>query len=222
MLGGGLHHFDDGIVIASNARLVGNGTLAGLLTVQTGGTVSPGGSVGSLVLSNSPALQGNLLMEISRDSGNLTNDHIQVTGSLNYGGSLVVTDIGPDALVAGDTFQLFSATSYAGSFSGLTLPPLDPGLMWNNNLRIDGSITVATTPPPSISGVSQSGANMIFSVQGGSPGGPYELLTSTNVALPLANWITIETGNLDGLGKTALTNGINPAEPERYFRISVP
>jgi hypothetical protein len=62
--------------------------------------------------------------------------------TVTYGGTLTVTNIGP-ALVAGDTFTLFSASSYAGSFTNLVLPTLNAGLSWStNNLTLNGSIVV--------------------------------------------------------------------------------
>lgn len=74
----------------------------------------------------------------------------------------------------------------------------------------------------SISGLMQSGADLIFNVTGGSPGGTWSQLTTTNVALPIASWTINRSGNFDWLGNLTLTNGINPAEPQRYFRISQP
>src|SRR5207245_10615401 len=73
----------------------------------------------------------------------LTNDQIQVNSALTYGGSLVVSNLGPDALAAGDNFRLFPGTTYAGAFTNLSLPALGPGLAWNNKLLVDGSIEVA-------------------------------------------------------------------------------
>ena len=57
---------------------------------------------------------------------------------------------------------------------------------------------------------------------GGSSGAPWYLLTSTNVAAPLANWITNRAGVFDSLGNVTVTNGINSLEPQRYFRINAP
>src|SRR5262249_36737300 len=56
---------------------------------------------------------------------------------------LTVTNTGVFPFQAGDTFTLFSANSYAGSFSSMTLPSLNAGLSWDtSNLVVNGSITV--------------------------------------------------------------------------------
>jgi T5SS/PEP-CTERM-associated repeat protein len=144
LAGNGIHDFGGNLVVtvSSNAVLTGNGTLLGGFTISSGGKLLPGTSVGKMVFSNSPALQGAVIMEISKNGAALTNDQIQVNGALNYNGSLIVSNLGPDALTAGDAFRLFAASSYAGSFSTLSLPTLDPGLAWTNKLLVDGSIEV--------------------------------------------------------------------------------
>jgi len=65
-------------------------------------------------------------MEISQNGTTVSNDLFQVLKPLAYGGTLTVTNIGPGPLTAGSHFQLFSAASYSGSFSAITLPPLAP------------------------------------------------------------------------------------------------
>src|SRR5258707_849724 len=91
-------------------------------------------------------------MEISKKSTILTSDQIQVAGTLTYGGTLTVSNIGVSELAAGDRFQLFLAPSYAGSFTSLTLPPLGPRLEWKNNLLVDGSIVVSAPPAIPLTG----------------------------------------------------------------------
>src|SRR5439155_12978162 len=88
LAGNGLHSFADGLSVSANGALIGNGTVTGTLAVQAGGKLSPGASIGKIVLSNSPSLQGAVIMEISKNGATLTNDQIQVTTPLTYGGSL--------------------------------------------------------------------------------------------------------------------------------------
>lgn len=220
----GLYTFANGLIISSNASVIGSGTISGTVNVAAGGSLSPGNSIGKLILSNAPALQGNLLMEISKSGATLTNDQLQVISTLAYGGTLSVTNIGPDTPALGNSFKLFSATSgYSGGFASTLLPPLPAGLSWTNKLLIDGTIAVVAGPTAlNIGGLTRSGTNLIYNVSGGSAGGTWKQLTSTNVALPLANWTTNRSGIFDGLGNASLTNGINPAEPQRYFWIKTP
>ncbi len=218
----GMHAFANGLRIAGNATLTGNGTISGTVTVAVGGTFAPGSSVGKIVLSNAPALQGGLAMEVSKSGATLTNDQIQVAGTLAYGGSLTVTKLGPTALSAGDSFPLFSASSYSGALSSIVLPPPPAGLSWTNRLLVNGSIAVVPKTIPNISAFARTGTNFRFSVTGGSPGAPWYLLTTTNVAAPLSNWTTNLAGVFDWVGNVNVTNGINFTEPRRFFRFYAP
>jgi fibronectin-binding autotransporter adhesin len=221
-LRGGSNVFTSGITIANHATLTGNGTVGGGVTVQSGGALSPGDSIGRLVLSNSPSLQGATLMEISKNEIVRTNDQVQVAGLLTYGGSLIVSDLGPTTLAAGDRFQLFSANTYGGSFTALTLPPLNGGLGWTNKLLLDGSIEVVGVASPQFSNVTMAGTNVIITGSGGTPGANYTVLSATNVVEPLSNWVSLVTNQFDPNGNFLITNGIASGELQRYFRIRVP
>jgi T5SS/PEP-CTERM-associated repeat protein len=220
MAGNGTHSFSNGLAISTYGSLVGNGTIVGALTVEAGGTFAPGASVGKIVLSNSPSLQGHTRMEISKSGATLTNDQIQVTAALTYGGELTISNLGPTALALGDRFPLFSATSYGGAFSVVTLPSPPVGLNWTNKLLVDGSIEVIAGPK--FTGVSLSGTNVIISGTGGTPNAPYAVLTATNVITPLSNWVSIATNLFDSSGNFSFTNGIAPEIPQRFFRIRSP
>ena len=160
---------------------------------------------------------------ISRNGATLTNDQIQVTAPLTtYGGSLVVSNLGPDSLSAGDRFQLFNANSFVGSFSALSLPKPGTGLNWTNQLLLDGSIKVVTWSGPKIGSVTLSGTNLISSVTDGFPGGAFDVLSATNIVMPLTNWTILGSGTFDWLGNSTFTNGIVLAEPARFYRIRVP
>ena len=219
LTGNGLHTFRNGLVITNAAILTGNGTVTGLVTVASSGSLSPGFSIGKTILSNSPVLKGNVAMEISKSGSSLTNDQVRVSAPLTYGGQLLVTNIGPDALTAGNRFQLFSANSYGGVFPTISLPPLNAGLNWTNNLLVDGTIEVITSPGPKIANVTTSSANRVFNITGGFPGWNCDLLASTNVTLPITNWTIVDGGLLDWMGTTSITNGFNAAIPTLFFRL---
>jgi T5SS/PEP-CTERM-associated repeat protein len=223
LAGNGLHDWAGNLLVqvASNAVVTGNGIVVGGITFQNGSTLLPGTSIGKIIFTNSPTLQGSVIMEISKNSAALTNDQVQgIVGTLTYGGTLAVTNIGPSALTAGDRFQLFNASAYAGSFAAITLPPLAPGLAWTNKLLVDGSIEVATGP--SFTSISLSGTSLIISGTNGTPNSPYAVLTATNVATPLSNWVSLVTNQFDSSGNYLFTNPITPGELQRYFRIRTP
>jgi len=135
------------VTVASGATLGGTGSLAGATTVN--GTLEPGLSgVGTLAVTNTVTLAGTAAMEVHKSGTTLTSDRLSGVTTLTYGGTLKVTATG-DALVEGDTFTLFSAGTYAGSFATLELPSLAAGLDWDtSDLGTDGTLTVAMVLTP--------------------------------------------------------------------------
>lgn len=136
--------------VQTGGTLGGTGTLGGAVTVQSGGTIAPGtGGIGTLTLgSKTLSLSGTAAMQVGRSSGSLSNDKVTGITTVTYGGTLTVTDMGTDALQAGDAFRLFSATTYTGTFGTVTLPTLASGLTWNTSrLTVDGYISVQGTLP---------------------------------------------------------------------------
>jgi fibronectin-binding autotransporter adhesin len=152
LAGNGLHDWAGATlrVVSSNAVLAGNGSIVGALVVTNGGILSPGTSVGKIILSNSPSLQGTVFMELSRTGISLANDQIQVLSNLTFAGTLTVTNLGPDALVLGDQYKLFDAPGFAGNFANVNLPALASGLAWTNKLLVNGSIEVVAGPVPTL------------------------------------------------------------------------
>lgn len=220
----GTHDFSGtlGLIVSSNATLTGNGSLVVQLQVRPGAQLVPGASVGKISLSTPPFLSGTVAMEISKDGAVLTNDQVQVTGPLTYGGALTVAKLGPTALAAGHNFRLFSASSYSGAFATINLPPLDAGLTWTNKLLVDGSIEVIVAPQPGFANITLSGTNVVISGTNGSPNEPYAVLAATNVALPVTNWVSLATNQFDATGHFSFTNSIVPGIPQRFFRLRTP
>jgi autotransporter-associated beta strand protein len=130
------------VIVNSTATLGGNGVISGSVVVQNGATLSPGASIGTLTLSDTLTLAGNTIMELNKTGGTLTNDLVKGVSTLTYGGTLTVTASGT-ALAENDSFNLFDATTFAGSFTTLTLPSLPACLVWDTSkLSVDGTIKV--------------------------------------------------------------------------------
>jgi T5SS/PEP-CTERM-associated repeat protein len=225
--GNGIHDFTGTLAftVSSNAALTGNGTIGGPLVLATGGKLIPGTAqnvIGRMIISNSPVLLGTTVLEISKNGAALTNDQAQVNAGLSYGGSLVVSNLGPTALASGDTFRLFVAPSYGGGFTNVSLPALNSGWTWTNRLLVDGSIAVVGPPIPQIGGIVVSGANVIISGTGGPGTSNYWVLASTNVVLPLSNWTRLLTNQFNGAGAFIFSNAIDPSLPRRFYLLQVP
>jgi hypothetical protein len=81
----------------------------------------------------------------------------------------------------------------------------------------------AQVATPVITGITQSSNNLTIQASGGFAGATYLTLTSTNLPLPLNQWIAIETNILTAGGSfsVTLTNAHNPATPQQFFTIEM-
>jgi autotransporter-associated beta strand protein len=210
---------DGTLTLSSGQTLNGSGTVKGVLTVTSFSTVAPGSAagLGVLTVTSSATLGGTNVMKLNKTSG--TNDVLSVGGTLTYGGTLNVTNLS-GTLAAGDSFKLFNASVYAGSFTTTNLPMLGSSLVWDTSALANGSLNVVSKPMPHITSFSLAGTNLVFIGTNGWANGTYELLTSTNMALAFTNWTAIATNTFDSNGQFNLTNGINPDAPQQFYMLS--
>jgi autotransporter-associated beta strand protein len=136
-----------GPVIVNGGTLGGVGTIPGAVTVNQNGILAPGNpaSIGALTLTSVPTLAGTVLTRIDRN-GAQADKLILTAGALPFNGALIISNIGAP-LVGGEVFAVFSASSYAGSFSDLVLPALSSGLNWDTtSLAVNGTLKVNRSP----------------------------------------------------------------------------
>jgi autotransporter-associated beta strand protein len=211
------------VTVASGASLGGTGTIGGQVVVQPGGTLAPGaGGLGTLTVNKSPSLAGVVRLEISK--GAVPNaDKLAVSPGapgLTYAGTLTVTNIGTNAFAVGDSFTLFSATSFGGSFASITLPALPAWQGWTNKLALDGSIEVVqhvATNPPAIS-LGASGGPLVLSWPSDHTGWRLQAQTNT-LAVGLAPaWYDVA----DSASTNVYTMPIDSANPSVFFRLVFP
>jgi len=192
------------------------------LIVGSGATLSPGNPLGSLMFSNTLTLAtaSTTLMAVSHSP--LTNDAVKIFGALTNGGSLIISNANSASLTAGDSFKLFNAGSYSGSFASVTLPTLTPGLAWNTNSLNSAGLASVISIVPKFSTTALLGTNLVMRGSGGLPNGNYYVLASTNIALPLAGWPCIATNTYDAAGNFNFTNGIARGSLQKYYLIQLP
>ncbi|HEY4414715.1 MAG TPA: hypothetical protein VGO57_03400, partial [Verrucomicrobiae bacterium] len=120
----------------------------------------------------------------------------------------------------GDTFTLFNATTYQGSFFSLTLPALGNGLAWNTSkLTVNGSLSVYTAIPPAITN-SAVIANGSFNLSGhGTAGQTYILLMASN--LTTAVWLPMLTNMADANGNFNFSDSQASNSNQRFYRIQL-
>lgn len=140
---------DGTLTLASGKTLLGIGSVLGNVTAANGSTISPGFSIGELVVTDTLTFQSGSTAVMELDAAAHTNDVITGLAGVSYGGHLMLGNL-TSTLLAGDNFKLFSAGSYSGSFSSIVWPSLSGSLYWTNRLAVDGTIAVVspvdTTP----------------------------------------------------------------------------
>lgn len=199
-----------GAVSVTAGTLGGTGAISGAVSVGAGGNLAPGTSIGTLAINNSLGLAGTTTMEVSRNGGTLASDRVVGLTSVSFGGSLVVNNVGPDALVQGNSFQLFN-TGGTGNFTSIT-PALPLPLAWNFN-PATGMLSV-TGPQPTLNYVN-NGNSLTFSWLNGG-GYTFKLQAQTNsIDVGISNnW-----GDYPGGGTSGVTVPINPAQGTVFFRL---
>ncbi|MCI0746009.1 MAG: autotransporter-associated beta strand repeat-containing protein [Verrucomicrobia subdivision 3 bacterium] len=212
--------FSGALTLAAGQTLKGNGAITGTLIAAAGSTVSPGASVGALSASEDVTVQGTTVMEL--DAALDTNDVLRAGVFMTFGGTLQLAVVS-GTLAAGDSFKLFDAPSYSGSFTSIVPATPGPGLAWNTTtLASDGTLRIAMGGQPQIGPPALAGGNLVFSGTGGTPNGTYYVLSATNIALPLGTWTRIATNTFDGNGDFSVSTPINLGTPQRFFVLETP
>ncbi|HWH68989.1 MAG TPA: hypothetical protein VNT26_06375, partial [Candidatus Sulfotelmatobacter sp.] len=178
-------------VVVPAGTLGGSGAIQGIVTVGTEGTLAPGGALGTLTINNSLVLGGTTVMEIARNGGVLSSDQVAGLNQVTYGGTLIVTNRGSEQLQIGDTFKLFAASSYAGTFANIVVPG---PYTWANKLAIDGTIQVTgagipTTPTNLVTVV--TGNTLDISWPSNYTGWRLEAQTNSLSVGLSQNWVTV-------------------------------
>jgi fibronectin-binding autotransporter adhesin len=205
------------VTVATNGALAGTGTIGSNVTVNAGGSLAPAGRglIGKLTVAGNVTLQAGATNAVDVNKSLASSDLLLATNTtattITYAGTLAVTNLA-GVLAGGDSFKLFSASNYVGSF---TLQPAQPaiGLKWDTSqLNVNGTLRITALPRPGITGVIFSGGNVTVGGTNGTAGFSYRVLGSTNVSAPLATWTILGTNVFDGSGNfsfsTSATNAM--------------
>ena len=145
---------------------------------------------------------------------------IQAGAGITYGGTLNLANISGAPLAAGDSFQVFTAATYSGSFANITPATPGAGLTWDLSQLTSGKINVVGgSARPVISSFTVSGGNVVFSGTGGNANDTFYVLTATNLATPLANWVVLSTNTYGNTGNFSVTNAFNPNTRQQFYMI---
>jgi hypothetical protein len=90
---------------------------------------------------------------------------------------------------------------------------------WQGYSEID---LYGATSGPTISVPVVSGGNLILTGTGGTAGGTYHWLTTTNLALPLSAWATNSAGVFNSSGAFSNVIPISPSQPAGFVVLKIP
>jgi hypothetical protein len=223
---------DKTLTLASGQTLGGVGTINGSLVVAAGATIAPAGTnttigittgtnaTGTLVATNAVTLSGITTLKLN---GSGVNDQVKAGAGINYGGTLNLVNISGAPYAVGNSFQVFSAASYNGSFANITPATPGPGLAWDKSQLNIGFLNVVAAPVQPVLGSTRvSGGNLVFSGTGGTANGTYSVLTATNLTTPVTNWTVLLSSNFDGAGAFSVTTAITPGVPQKFYLLRTP
>jgi hypothetical protein len=89
-----------------------------------------------------------------------------------------------------------------------------------------GSLTVLSGPPPprpaKITQIALAGGNVTLSGTNGAASGTYRVLTTTNLTLPLSQWIVATNGTFNSGGNFNMSVPVIPSDSRRFYLIASP
>jgi T5SS/PEP-CTERM-associated repeat protein len=222
-LNGGSHFFANNLVLSTNATLTGSGTIFGAVTNR--GTIAPGASAGRigitgpLILSNGSDLR----FEIGGAVPGSQYDQITISNTITHAGTVNVQFINGFTPSPGQVFQLLTAPSRSGTFANISLPVLPTGYVWTNRLTVDGSISVGAivTSTQIINPLVLPNGSFQFAFTN-LPGLAFNILTTTNLALPVSNWTVLGPATELTPGQYRFTDPGATNQTQRFYRVSWP
>jgi autotransporter-associated beta strand protein len=206
--------------LSSSTSLMAMGTTNAAATIKgaSGGVVDIGSQPVSLTITPGTF------------NGDVTNQALNISqGALNLNGNAItVTNAGSSALGAG-TYTLIHVNggiingtpdATVSSFSGAGLATSTTASISVTGGNVNLVVASTVVPVPAINSLALSGNSLVLSGTNGPNNGTYTILTSTNVALPLASWTTNATGTFSPTGTFSVTNTVSGSPS--FFIVRVP
>jgi autotransporter-associated beta strand protein len=203
--------------------LAGTGLLTGPVTIAAGATLAPTvgthSGIGTMTMQGTLTLQPGSITSMQINKGAASSDLITGLSTTTLGGILNITNLS-GTLTAGDSFELFAATNYAGAFTAINPATPGPGLRWDlAGVSIGGLLRVFSTnnvAAPTIATSSVSGSVLTLTGTGGTANDTFLILTSTNLQAPLSTWTQVGSGAFDGSGNFSATAAV-PGAKQSFF-----
>ncbi len=202
------------VFVATGATLSGGGIIGGLTAFDDGAILAPGDGVGTLTISNELDLSDLTVLQFGLGTN---SDRVVVSGNLTLGGQLNITNTGGFGV---GSYTLFT---YGGALTmgNVAFAYVPAGFVYAISTNTVGQINLIVTRPQF--NAINSGANgLVMSGSGGSVGGTYYVLGTTNIGLPLNMWTPIATNQFDSSGNFNFTNAAGTNAPQQFYRLQIP
>jgi hypothetical protein len=209
----------------SAASIVSGGGIATTINLSNATLTlnSAAGSVGSTATPiNTLAMTNSTLNLAIGAFPPVATSNLVTSGASN---TIKVTALPPVGSLPSTNILIQSSKTIVGSFN-FVLGGLPAG--YTGTLNTDSSNTaiqlVITSAPvptkPVITGVSiQSGSNLLITGTNGVATSGFYVLSTTNVALPLNQWVSIATNSYDGSGNFSVTIPVSVSDKQRFYLI---
>lgn len=225
-------HVGDVNLSQSAQTLSGNGTILSNVVIGASGVLAPGPAVGfgaltvgnNLTVGDAANGGGSITAEIDHvgyaaEADSVTAQSINILAESGGTPPTLTVNQGTNDLHTGDVFQLFNIAGNVGVATltnlALVLPLTGPvsgvTYVWNTNqLAVNGALILTlgapVQTPPMFGPSSLSAGRFVLDGTGGVPFAQYRVLTSTNLALPLADWKPVTTNAFGADGSYGYTN----------------
>jgi hypothetical protein len=190
--------------------------------------IAPGYDTNTLA---SPGAYGNIYVDYSQPDNSGGGNYFQIGMALSYAGNgysywnnsiffpSKTTDLN---MQDSSGYEVYQATIpyniQAGYLYGFTpYVFVNSNYQPTNGFHID-NISVSSAPPPILS-AGMNGTNLVIQGTNGLTGRKYNLLSTTNLALPVANWTTVSVGVPFNGPTFSATN--SASSPSSFYRVKV-
>jgi hypothetical protein len=237
------------ITIAPNGTLAGN-TFVTSPSLTINGTISPGNAGVGAITNNGAAFLGAggiFFVAVQNASGSPATgwDFLKVNGALNvqsFGGSPFVIQVESfDPNGSGLVTNFNSGSNYvwtiamaAGGIANFSPDEFAVDTSTFANSLAGGNFSVTTNgnflqlvftprpPPLAFGSIGFDGVNLVCAGTGGTFGGIFFVLASTNLALPTSQWQKIATNYFDGTGNFIFSNALDASAPQNFYLLQLP
>jgi hypothetical protein len=87
--------------------------------------------------------------------------------------------------------------------------------------EIQAAMVGEPPPAPGIGSFNLDGSSFVIRGTNGTVGATCFVLTSTNLGLPLSNWVRVWTNTFDGTGSMSVTSTVTAGEAQRFYRLQL-